>query len=182
MAYHQRALPMTKRPPTLNSLRSVFRGRIWVVLSLIILLPSASHATQAHAAPEGLYTHQIAHIFFMIALCWLIYWLQKRHLIHETGWRQIQFAAICLILWNIDAFLAHLMDEQLLLVDVQRVGNWQIRINSVTTRSDLAWIYYLLKLDHLLCVPAMCFFYVGLKRLLSVNIKSPTDSGLRIAE
>lgn len=173
---------MMKRLPMFNGIRSAFRGRIWVVFALIILLPDAGHATQAHAAPEGLYTHQIAHIFFMIALCWLIYWLQKRHLIHETGWRQIQFAAICLILWNIDAFLAHLMDEQLLLVDVQRIGNWQIKIDSSTTRSDLSWIYYVLKLDHLLCVPAMCFFFVGLKRLLNVNVKTPIDTGRRRVE
>ena len=147
-----------------------------MVLLIIVFSSTPSHATQAHAAPEGLYTHQLAHIFFTLSLCWLIYWLQKRQLIQETGWRHIQYAAICLILWNIDAFLAHLMDEQLLLVNVKRLSNWQIRIDSSTAQSDLAWIYYLLKLDHLLCVPAMCFLYGGLRRLLNANVKPQSDA------
>ena len=141
----------------------------WVIWLFFMIFPVPSQATQAHAAPEGLYTHQLAHIFFTLSLCWLIYWLQQRRLPKKVGWRQIQYGAICLILWNIDAFLAHLMDEQLFLVSVERLGNWQIRIDSATGRTDLAWIYYLFKLDHLLCVPAMGYFYVGLKRLLGFS-------------
>ena len=40
--------------------------------------------------------------------------------------------------------------------------------------SVLAWLYYLLKLDHLLCVPAMCFLFVGLRRLLK---SAPLEGG-----
>jgi hypothetical protein len=148
--------------------------RLLTLLGATWLLPQLSHATQAHGAPEGLYSHQLAHLFFTLSLCWLAYWLQKRRLIVEPGWRYIQYGALFLILWNIDAFLAHFMDEQIALVSVQRLSNWQIQINSSTGQPDLAWIYYFLKLDHLLCVPALCFFYVGLKRLVRANLK-PAD-------
>lgn len=170
---------MNKDHPGINGFGANLFKKTWSALTIVIILtPNISEATQAHAAPEGLYSHQLAHIFFLISLCWLVYWLQKRRLPHEPGWRQIQYAGICLILWNIDAFLAHLMDEQLLLVEIQRVGIWYVNIDSATNRSDLIWIYYLLKLDHLLCVPAMCFFYVGLKRLLNANVTSQGKAGL----
>lgn len=160
-----------------KSLRHDGGWRVWLrfltLLGTMWLSPDLSHATQAHGAPEGLYSHQLAHLFFTLSLCWLIYWLQKRHLIVQPGWRHIQYGAIFLILWNIDAFLAHFMDEQIALVSVQRLSNWQIEINSSTGQPDLAWIYYFLKLDHLLCVPALCFFYIGLKRLLNNGLNSP---------
>ncbi len=161
-----------------KSLRHDGGWRVWVRLSALVgamwLSPELSHATQAHGAPEGLYSHQLAHLFFTLSLCWLIYWLQKRRLIVQPGWRHIQYGAIFLILWNIDAFLAHFMDEQIALVSVQRLSDWQIQIDSSTGQADLAWIYYFLKLDHLLCVPALCFFYIGLKRLLKAGIVTPT--------
>lgn len=151
-------------------------GQFLGVVGVIALLPEIGHATQAHAAPEGIYSHQLAHLFFIISLCWLIYWLYNRRLTVQSGWRFIQYAAIFLILWNIDAFLAHMMDEQLALVNAKRLGNWQIRIQSSTGQSDLAWIYYFLKLDHLLCVPAMVFLYAGLKRLVNAHIDHPPET------
>jgi len=41
-----------------------------------------------------------------------------------------------------------------------------MRIVTNNDSSLLAWFYYILKLDHLLCVPAMLFFYRGLSKLV----------------
>ena len=41
----------------------------WVIINPDIVL-----ATQTHGAPEGVYVHQIAHIFFMLSMGFLIHW------------------------------------------------------------------------------------------------------------
>ncbi len=79
-------------------------------------------ATQAHGPPEGLYVHQLSHLFFIFAMAILIYWLRSRGLVREQAWRYIQYAALFFILWSIDAFLVHLLDEQFLLVTAMPTG------------------------------------------------------------
>ena len=53
------------------------------------------------------------------------------------------------------------------LLGIRKVGFWRIHIDSLPGHFGLALLYYLLKLDHLLCVPAMYFLYRGLRRLLA---------------
>ncbi len=123
-------------------------------------------ATQGHGAPEGLYAHQFAHIFFIVSMGILIYWLRSRRLVKDSGWRFIQYSALFFILWSIDTFLVHLLDEQFDLIRVTRIGNWQLEIVDPFGGNALGVFYYFAKLDHLLCVPALLFLYAGLRRLL----------------
>lgn len=132
----------------------------------LLALPSWALATQAHGDPEGLYVHQLSHLFLAFSMGLLIYWLRRRTLVRAGGWRLIQYSAAFFILWTLDAFTAHLLDEQYALVRVTRVGNWLMRIESVSDGPWLRILYYLVKLDHLFCVPALLFLYLGLKRLL----------------
>ena len=123
-------------------------------------------ATQAHSAPEGLYAHQLAHIFFIVSMGVLAYWLRERKLIQAAGWRYIQYSALFFILWNVDAFFVHLVEEQLALIEIQRIGLWEIQITGPVESPGLMWLYYAAKLDHLICVPALLFLFFGLRRLL----------------
>jgi hypothetical protein len=136
----------------------------WIVAIWAITEPAL--ATQAHSAPEGLYAHQLGHIFFIISMGVLTYWLRERKLVQAVGWRYIQYSALFFILWNVDAFFVHLVEEQLALIDIQRVGLWEINIASTVNSPILVWLYYAAKLDHLLCVPALLFLFFGLRRLL----------------
>ena len=136
----------------------------WIVLIFAIAEPA--FATQAHSAPEGLYAHQLAHIFFIISLGVLTYWLRARRLVQDAGWRYIQYAALFFILWNLDAFTVHLLEEQLAVIDIQRINLWQINITAKHHSNALLWLYYFAKFDHLLCVPSLLFLYFGLRRLL----------------
>jgi hypothetical protein len=132
----------------------------------MVLIAEPAMATQAHSAPEGLYAHQLAHIFFIVSMGVLVYWLRERKLVQAVGWRFIQYSALFFILWNVDAFFVHLVEEQLVLVDIQRIGLWDIHITTPMKSQALLWLYYAAKLDHLLCVPALLFLFFGLRRLL----------------
>ena len=132
----------------------------------IALVSEPALATQAHSAPEGLYAHQLAHIFFIVSMGVLIYWLRERKLVQAVGWRYIQYAALFFILWNLDAFSVHLLEEQIAVIDVRRIDSWKLSITAANHSDTLIWLYYAAKLDHLLCVPAVFFLYFGLRRLL----------------
>ena len=130
------------------------------------LLPAPVLAVQEHGAPEGIYSHQGAHLFFAASMGLLIFWLRQRRLVREPGWRYIQYAALFFILWNIDAFTAHFLDEQSGVLDTVMAAPGRIKIEVDENLIPLAWLYYMAKLDHVLCVPAMLFLYAGLRRLL----------------
>ncbi|MCG6894961.1 MAG: hypothetical protein LJE65_15255 [Desulfobacteraceae bacterium] len=135
--------------------------------ALTALLAQPALATQGHGAPEGLYAHQFAHVFFAISMGILIYWLRRARLVDQPGWRHIQFSAVFFILWNIDAFIVHMLEEQLAVLAVTRVNPWHISLASPAPYTWLQYLYIVVKLDHLLCVPAMAFLFSGLRRLRS---------------
>jgi len=132
-------------------------------LSWLVLIPG--NALQGHGGIEGVYAHQFAHVFFIVSMGILIYWLRERELVRETGWRFIQYAALFFILWNIDTIIVHALDDQFRVIQTQSVGTWQIRIDDVYSHNVIKLFYYFAKLDHLLCVPALVLLYLGLKRL-----------------
>ena len=134
--------------------------------ALELFNPGQALATQAHGGIEGVTSHQIAHLFFMVSMGFLIYWLRERNLVKESGWRFMQYGAFFLILWNINAFTVHLLSEQMGLIQIKKVSLWQVQINAAGGNKGLEILYYIAKLDHLFCVPALFFLYSGLKRLL----------------
>lgn len=138
------------------------RGRVvggWALLfSAAVLAPVPALALQVHPAPEGLYAHQIAHGFFALAMTMVAFWLQRRRLVRIQGWRFIQVACLFLVAWNLAAMTGHWVENRM--ADPEGVRD---------LGSALAAAYYGLKMDHLFCVPAMAFLYVGLRRLRSAG-------------
>ena len=132
----------------------------------LICLPDALYAFQEHGGPEGLHVHQMAHVFFAFSMGLLIYWLRRRKLVAVRGWRYIQYAALLLIVWNIDALWGHWLEESSGLIDTRRSGPMSISITAVDGYEWLIPLYYAAKLDHLICVPALAFLFLGLRRLL----------------
>ena len=149
-----------------------------VSFSMLIFTPHIALATQGHGGIEGVYAHQIAHLFFIISMGGLIYWLRQRGLVREKGWQMIQLSAFFFILWNLDAFLVHLLDDQMNIIQVQRIGLWEIRLTDLYNSNTLKILYYFAKLDHLLCVPAIVFLYLGLKRLVREQRLNVAEQGL----
>jgi len=133
----------------------------------LILLPIDGYATQLHASSEGIITHQVGHLFFLFSMVALIFTITGKGLDRQKGWRLIQYSAFFFILWNLDAITAHFFDNQIHAVKIENISLGKMRIITNNDSSLLAWFYYILKLDHLLCVPAMLFLYRGLSSLVN---------------
>jgi hypothetical protein len=145
---------------------------VFLVMTFSLLIAEEALATQAHGDPESIYAHQLAHLFFMLSMVMLIYWLRQRKLTRHSGWRYIQYAAFFFILWNVNVMLVHFLDEQAVLITVEKISDWQIRVSSSLGKwAELT--YYLARMDHLICLPALLFLFLGLKKLVADTEKSP---------
>ncbi len=144
---------------------------------LLMAMPLPVMATQPHGDPEGIVVHQLSHVFFIFSMTILIYWLHNRKLSVQPGWREIRYAAFFLMLWSADAFIVHMLDEQLGWISVSRMDTWTMHVESTRGGVALAWLYYIVKFDHLLCVPALFFLYRGLARLSVQKESDGTSDG-----
>lgn len=145
---------------------------------LALMIPVTAAATQVHVPSEGLYVHQIAHLFFALSMAILLYWLRQRQLVRERGWRLIQLAALFFIIWNVDAFLVHILDDRSDLFRTIDAGTWHASIEFERKVELLALFYYLGKMDHLLCAPGMILLYFGLRNLLHEAQRHPDSHGI----
>ena len=109
----------------------------------------------------------------------LLYWLRHRHLVKERGWRLIQLAALFFIIWNVDAFLVHILDDRSDLFRTIDAGTWHASIQFDPNVELLAVVYYLGKMDHLWCAPGMILLYFGLRSLLHEAQRNQELPGLR---
>jgi hypothetical protein len=142
------------------------------VVGLLLVVPEPAAATQVHVPSEGLYVHQIGHLFFAASMALLLYWLRARQLAKTRGWRLIRLAAFFFIVWNIDAFAVHILDDRSDLFVTIDQGTWHAAIQFDPRIEVLAVLYYLGKMDHLLCAPGMTLLYFGLRSLLDDVRKS----------
>jgi len=143
-----------------------------LVIFLVIFLGSPNlFATQMHKGNEGIIVHQIGHLFFLFSMVALIFTINGKKLSKERGWRLIQYSAFLFVLWNLDALAAHFLDNMIHVAQFERLSLWKVNVATVSDSSLLAIIYYILKLDHLLCVPAMFLLFIGIKQLSDIQKK-----------
>ncbi len=133
---------------------------------LFLITPGMAHAIQLHSASEGILVHQMGHLFFLISMGILILTIQGKKLHRERGWRLIQYSALFFILWNLDAMGAHLLDNQTHLISTTLISISHIQIENLHHQEAMTRLYYLLRMDHLLCLPAMMLLYRGLCHLV----------------
>lgn len=138
-------------------------------LCLPLIFNSLALATQGHSGIEGVYVHQMAHLFFAFSMGLFIYWLRLSDLTLQPGWHLIQYSALFFLFWNIETLCVHFLEEQIEVITTSHMTSWTIKVVAPPDYGWLSRFYYLIKLDHLLCVPAMLFLYMGLKRLLNTQ-------------
>jgi hypothetical protein len=140
-------------------------ARIFLPALLLLLLlswPRAAWALQTHGY-KGLYVHQIAHILFLVAMIAFAYRLRISRLTAQRSWRWLSHGALLLGLWNAWAFIGHFIalavpESSILTLEGEIVPSLRIASWRETA-------YYVFKMDHLLSVPAVVFFYLGLREM-----------------
>lgn len=143
-------------------LKTAFSPQLAAALLWLFLHPAQGFALQVHPEPEGLYSHQLGHIFFIFSMAVFAFWLQKTRLVENRGWRYIQVSCVIFILWNLDAISGHMIESRLSEDAFISISHGQALI---VEKAIAPYLFYFLKLDHLLAVPAMIFFLMGLNRL-----------------
>ncbi|MEW6595509.1 MAG: hypothetical protein AB1413_11635 [Thermodesulfobacteriota bacterium] len=130
------------------------------LLAAVLGVPAPAFALQTHAY-SGFYLHQIAHLFFLAAMVFFALGIRRSRFALRRPWRLMAAGAWLLALWNLWAFGGHfvevLVPESSLL---RETGRLVPRIALVSWR-ELA--YFIIKMDHLLAVPALFCFYFGMR-------------------
>jgi hypothetical protein len=152
--------------------RKIYKILCLLLLTVFLIFPNQAQALQSHAAPEGIYVHQLAHIFFIAALCYL-FWDIRRSSFPSKGWRFLQMFCVFMVLWNIVAFTGHWVGESIEANDIiKESGYLSSKIAGPITTTKL--IYYFTKLDHIFSVPAMFCLYLCLRSLYFATCKEET--------
>ncbi len=137
---------------------------VFLTVAGLCFCPSPAWALQTHGAPEGLIAHQLAHVVFAVSMGVLAYWLESNGFVRQRGWRLIQLSCLLFLFWNVVAFTGHFVEGRLApdLILGPR-GSWNQRL--ITDQGAIAISYYGLKLDHLVCVPAILCLLFGIRSL-----------------
>jgi hypothetical protein len=153
-----------------NTFKTVFA----FASGLCLCLPETALAFQSHAGYEGLVGHQLAHVFFAGAMGILAYWLHENRFTDLKGWRFVQASCLLFILWNIDAIFGHWVEDRI--PDASLIGepDWTQRIYF---NVEWAFAYYVLKMDHLLCVPAIVCLAAGIRLLFRNALEEEGGNG-----
>ncbi len=135
----------------------------FLLLLTLTVCPGSASAVQNHGVPEGLYVHQLAHIFFTAAMCYL-FWGVRRSVFELRGWRFLQIFCVFMVLWNVVAFTGHFLAPSINSADFTReAGYLSTELQGPLTSKKL-W-YYFTQLDHLFSIPSLYFLYLAMKNL-----------------
>ena len=127
--------------------------------------PDLSYALQTHGGIEGLYAHQGAHVFFMLSMIIFALRIYRSKLTHKKSWRYLSWGVWLLGLWNLWAFTGHVLALFISNDQITTIESLKNPHLMVYTWTDA--MYYILKMDHFLCVPAVLFIYLGLQKMLA---------------
>jgi len=148
---------------TMNFSKTTHRMPFLLLSLALTVFPGDAWAVQSHGAPEGLYVHQLAHIFFLAAMCYL-FWGIRQSAFSSRGWRLLQIFCVFMVVWNIVAFTGHALVPYINSAHfIQDTGYLNAHLQGPFTSVQL-W-YYFTKLDHLFSVPALFFLYLGMKNI-----------------
>ncbi len=140
------------------------RALLWTLA--IFFSPSPLWALQVHPHPEGLVAHEIAHLFFALAMGLFVYRIRKMKLHQRTHWRHLQMAAFLLVIWNLWAFFGHLVTLKISPeVFIPEKGDYHFCEKKILLRSWQELLFYIFKNDNLFTLPAFYLIYRGISRM-----------------
>ena len=136
------------------------RIRSLLLAAFVALWPNQALAVQAHGGIEGLVTHQLGHILFLVGIAYLLYKI-FRNSYKDSGWFEFKIFLWLIVGWNILTFTGHWMRES---VDPAGFTRFNGRIIAYSVNGLTDAYFYLSRLDHLLLVPAFIFLFVALHK------------------
>jgi hypothetical protein len=119
-----------------------------------VTAPDSAQAIQTHAAPEGLYIHQLGHVLFALAMFGFAYRIRHSRLRGEKSWLFMAIGAGLLGLWNGWAFAGHVFSVDTLWLQAK-----------FDVHPGLHVVSSYAQMDHLLCVPALFCIYLSLRKM-----------------
>ena len=135
----------------------------FLLLLALTVFPGNAWAVQTHGALEGLYVHQLAHIFYAAAMCYL-FWGVRQSAFKSRGWRYLQIFCVFMVLWNVVAFTGHSLVSYIDSADfTHETGYLSTQLQGPFTSVKL-W-YYFTQLDHLFSLPSFIFLYLAMKNI-----------------
>lgn len=130
------------------------------VFAVTLMAARPAFAVQAHGGAEGLVSHQIGHVLFIVGMGYLLYRVCLAHLL-KPGWREFKYFLSGIILWNCITFVGHWMREVVAPEKFSMVDGHIVSF-TITGFSDV--FYYLTLLDHLFLVPSFVFLLLAIRR------------------
>ena len=129
--------------------------------ALVVLAPKPALALDFLWETQGSYVHQMAHLTFALAMMYFIFEIKRGELRGMPGVRNLIWACVFLVWWNLDAIFGHAVDWSLHNPVILGTG-----LDSRLLMEDWqTWAYYVTKVTHfLLLVPAFYLLYRSFKR------------------
>lgn len=141
--------------------KPVKQFRIFIGMFGFLIFPAnPAWAVQAHGGVEGLVSHQIGHVLFVIGMGYLLYRLSRLQR-KDLDWLEFKIFLWLIIAWNLLTFSGHWMHEFVAPEKFIKTGG-NIIAFSITNFSDA--YFYLTRLDHLLLVPSFIFLLLALRK------------------
>lgn len=127
---------------------------------LVLLCPAVGLAMDLRWETQGSYVHQLAHLMFAVALMIFLHEIKGKETMAAAGFRNLFWACIFMIWWNLDAVVGHALDWSFTHPVILGGGlNRRLLLDSWH-----AWAYYVTQITHyLLVIPAFYFFYRSLR-------------------
>ncbi|MEW6290066.1 MAG: hypothetical protein AB1545_09450 [Thermodesulfobacteriota bacterium] len=141
--------------------RSFHTPAILFTTILYLLQTADAWALQSHGEPEGLYVHQMAHVLFMGALAYLYWHTRRTTSLTSKGWRYLRLFCFLLFFWNLMAFTGHEFSVRLSPDDLIDIGTWREQLAPPIGLFKI--IYFIVKMDHFLNVPALLALFISLR-------------------
>ena len=140
--------------------------KIGLICQLLLLLwAGPAFAVQQHGGAEGLVSHQVGHILFIIGMAYLLYRVYHNH-ITGPGWFEFKAFLWLIILWNILTFSGHWMRE---IVNPERFFKDGTQVTAFAITDSFDALFYLTRLDHLLLVPSFLLLLFALQKWRKVQ-------------
>jgi hypothetical protein len=142
-----------------------FKKWRFILASGLAFWPLPALAIQTHGHPEGLYAHQLGHLAFLAAMIYVCWEVRRRRLLSRPGFPALFWACLLLAGWNLLTFWGHWAEQGMDPGAIDSRAGYLHQLLHITDLGGL--IYYLASLDHLILVPALWLFYLGLRAFLA---------------